>query len=199
MRIVKRYGIITLGCFVFAIGFALFLSPANIAPGGVSGIAVIVSHYFPTISEGLTILLLNIPLLVAGAVIFGGGFFFGTIWASVFSSAFVMLFEYTVPLPISEDEFCCALVGGIVMGFGIGLVFRENATTGGTDVAVKLVQRRVPHIKTGNIFMIIDSCIVVISGFVFRNIDTAIYSGFALWVSMVVFNRVIYSRERRDR
>lgn len=192
MKIIKRYSIITLGCLAFAIGFAMFLAPANIAPGGISGIAVIVSHFFPDIVNGVTILLLNIPLLIAGVIIFGGRFLLGTIWASIVSSVFVTVIELSVPLPISTDIFCCALVGGIVMGVGLGFVFRANATTGGTDVIVRLVQLKIPHVKTGNIFMIVDSCIVVLSGIVFRDFDTAVYSGFALWVSTKAFNYILY-------
>ncbi len=192
MKTVRRYFWITLGCLIFALGFSLFLSPQNIAPGGVSGLAVIISHFFPILPNGLYILAMNIPLLIIGAVCFGLRFFIGTVWASVLSSLFAALIEYITPSPISNDIFCCALTGGIIMGCGIGLVFRENATTGGTDIVVKIVQRKKPHMKSGNIFVIIDSFIVLLSGIAFRDIDTAIYSGVALVISMFSFNYVLY-------
>ncbi|MBE6542417.1 MAG: YitT family protein [Ruminococcaceae bacterium] len=196
MDLIKKYFYITLGSLVFAVGFALFLSPQNIAPGGVSGIAVIITHFFPNISNGTVILLLNIPLLIAGTAIFGLRFLFGTVWASFLLSAFVSVIEYLIPNPPSSDLFCCALSGGIIMGTGIGLVFRQNVTTGGTDIAVKILQRKMPHIKTGIIFLIIDSFIVILSGIVFGNIDTLIYSGFALCVSTLSFNYILYGGMR---
>ena len=192
MKLVRRYFFITLGCLIFALGFSLFLSPQNIAPGGVSGLAVIISHFFPYFPNGLYILTMNIPLLIIGAVCFGFRFFIGTFWASVISSLFAAFIEYFVPFPLSNDIFCCALTGGLIMGCGLGIVFRENVTTGGTDIIVKLVQQKIPHIKSGNIFVIIDSFIVILSGITFRDIDTAIYSGVALIISMFAFNYVLY-------
>lgn len=194
MDLLKRYGIITLGCLIFAAGFALFLKPAEIAPGGVSGIAILISHFYPKLDSGIVILSLNVPLLIAGTVILGRQFLAGTLWATLLSSAFISVFEAIVREPITESALICAVLGSFCLGVGLALVFRENATTGGTDIAVKLIQRKVPRLKTGSVFMIFDSIVVISSGIVFRDFGAALYSGSSLVLSMLIFNYVFYGR-----
>ena len=196
MNFIKRYSMISLGAIIFALGFALFLSPAEISPGGVSGIVILITHFYPDIDSGLLILMFNVPLLIAGTLILGGKFLAGTIWATVFSSIAISVFERLIPAPPTDDIFCSALLGAIFLGVGLGLVFRENATTGGTDIAVRLIQKRIPHIKTGHIFLMLDSAVVIASGIVHRDIRSATYSGLALGISMVVFNYVLYGGMR---
>lgn len=196
MSFLKRYGIISLGCLIFGIGFALFLKPAEIAPGGVSGIAILISHFYPKVDSGIVILLLNVPLLVAGAVILGWKFLAGTMWATLFSSACISVTESIVPVAPTTDPFCCALLGALCLGGGLGLVFRENATTGGTDIAVKLIQKKIPHLKSGTVFIIFDSIIVVLSGIVFGDIQIATYSGLSLVLSMLLLNYLLYGGMR---
>jgi len=196
MNFIKRYGIISIGCIVFALGFALFLSPAEISPGGVSGIVILITHFFPSADSGLLILMFNVPLLIIGTVLLGGRFLTGTVWATVFSSLCISFFEWLIPSPVTDDIFCSALLGAVFLGTGLALVFRENATTGGTDIAVRLIQKRIPHMKTGNIFLMIDSAVVIASGIVHRDIRTATYSGLALGISMFVFNYILYGGMR---
>lgn len=190
MKLLKRYGIISLGCILFAAGFAFFLEPGELAPGGVSGIAVLLLHYFPSLDSGTVIFLINLPLLITGAILFGGRFFFGTIWATILSSAVISTLTHLFPDPITGDPLCSALAGAVLVGFGLGLVFRENATTGGTDIVVRMIQRKVPHLQTGNIFLIVDSTVILLSGLVFREFEIMIYSGISLYVSMMFFRYV---------
>lgn len=196
MKLLKRYSIISLGSFIFAVGFALFLKPAEIAPGGVSGIAILVSHFYPKVDSGIVILALNVPLLIAGALVLGRNFLTGTVWATIFSSVCISVVESIVKITPTDDIFCCALLGALCLGVGLGLVFRENATTGGTDIAVKLIQKKIPHLKSGNIFLIFDSIVVVLSGIVFGNITASTYSGFSLVLSMILLNYVLYGGMR---
>ncbi len=196
MNFIKRYGIISLGCVIFALGFALFLSPLEISPGGVSGIVILITHYFPSVDSGLLILFFNVPLLIFGSIILGGRFLTGTVWATVFSSLAISVLERIIPKPVTDDIFCATLLGAVFLGVGLGLVFRENATTGGTDIAVRLIQKRIPHIKSGTIFLMLDSAVVIMSGIVHRDIRSATYSGLALALSMVVFNYVLYGGMR---
>lgn len=194
MELLKRYGIITLGCLIFAAGFALFLKPADIAPGGVSGIAILIAHFYPKLDSGIVILLLNVPLLIAGTIILGSNFLTGTLWATLLSSAFISVIEATVRVPVTESVILCAVFGSICLGVGLALVFSENATTGGSDIAVKLIQRKVPRLKTGSVFIIFDSIVVISSGIIFRDFGAVLYSGSSLVLSMLVFNYVFYGK-----
>ena len=191
MKLLKRYAVITLGCLLFAAGFAFFLDPADIAPGGVSGAAVILTHFYPSLDCGTVILLLNLPLLTAGALVFGGRFFFGTIWATVLSSLAVTVLEAAIPVPFPVDRWFCAVSGALFCGMGLGMVYRQNATTGGTDIAVRLLQRKYPETKPGVLFVLLDSVVVAAAGIVFRDFQTAYYSGVSLALSMAVFTAVL--------
>lgn len=190
MKLLKRYGMISLGCGLFAAGFALFLEPGELAPGGVSGIAVLLLHYFPFLDSGTVIFLINLPLLISGAILFGAVFFFGTIWSTLLSSGMISVLSHLVPLPVTTDPLCNAIAGALLVGLGLALVFRENATTGGTDIIVRMIQHRMPHIETGNIFLIVDSSIILLSGLVFHAFEIMVYSGISLYVSMLVFKYI---------
>ena len=197
MDIFKRYIVITSGCALYAAGFALFLEPADLAAGGVSGIAVIVTHLWNAIDGGTVIFLLNLPLLLIGSYVFGGRFFFGTVWATTVSSAMISFAEHFVFPPVGDDRYFCAIVGALLTGFGMGLIFRCNATTGGTDIVVHLIQRKMPDVKAGYIFLFVDSAVVLTAWVVFGDIGTMFYSGLALAANTLVLNLTLYGTGRR--
>ncbi len=198
MKKIRRYAFITLGSLIFSAGFSLFIEPAEIAPGGLSGLLVLISHIFPNTDSGLAFFLMNLPLLIVGAIVFGWKFFFGTIWATVISSFGMSIIDYFIKDAPTTDIFCLSLAGALFLGVGLGIVFRENATTGGTDIIVRLIQKRFPHLRVGYIFLMIDSVIVIMSGIVFREIETLIYSGFVLSLSSLIFNYTLYGGFRAE-
>lgn len=190
---VKKYSMITAACVIYALGYACFLSPNQLAPGGMSGLAVVLGEFIP-IDEGIIILCLNTPLLIAGAIVFGSQFFFSTIYATVVSSLFISAASYLPEmfLPLTGDLLTAGLAGGVMTAVGMGLIFREGATTGGTDIIVRLIQRKVPHIRTGALFLVVDSCIVALSAVVFGNINLALYAAIALFANTKVFDAILY-------
>ncbi len=198
MDILKRYCIITAGCALYAAGFALFLEPADLAAGGVSGIAVIVTHLWNAIDGGTVIFLLNLPLLIVGSAVFGGRFFFGTVWATTVSSAMISFAEHAVYPPVGDDRYFCAVIGALLTGIGMGLIFRCNATTGGTDIVVHLIQRKMPDVKAGYIFLFVDAAVVLTAWAVFGDIGTMFYSGLALAANTLVLNLTLYGTKKRS-
>lgn len=192
MNVLKRYTVITLGCAVYAAGFALFLEPAHLAAGGVSGIAVLVTHFWKAIDGGTVIFLLNLPLLILGTAVFGRRFFFGTVWATVVSSGMISFAEHFVYAPVGDDPYFCAVMGALFTGVGMGMIFRCHVTTGGTDIVVRLIQKKIPNVKTGYIFLFVDSMVVLASGFVFGDVAAVVYSGLSLTLNTLVLNLVIY-------
>lgn len=196
MDILKRYTLITAGCALFAAGFSLFLEPADIAAGGVSGIAVIVTHLWNAIDGGTVIFLLNLPLLIVGSAVFGGRFFFGTVWATTISSVMISFAEHFVYPPVGDDRYFCAVTGAVLTGIGMGLIFRCNATTGGTDIVVHLLQRKMPEVKTGYIFLLVDAAVVLAAWAVFGDIGTMFYSALALTANTLVLNMTLYGIRR---
>ncbi len=189
----KQLPVITAACVVYAMGYACFLAPNHLAPGGISGLAVILSHFFG-VDNGILILALNLPLLAVGALVFGRRFFLSTAYATVVSSLFISAAALLPPQfrPVTDDLLTAGLSGGVLTAVGMGLIFRAGGTTGGTDIIVRLIGRRLPHIKTGVLFLAVDSLIVTLSAMVFGNIDLALYAAVALFVSTRVFDAVLY-------
>ncbi len=183
--------LLTLGSLMFAFGVACFLDPNSLAPGGVSGISIIINKFIPAIPTGTLIIIINVPILIIGAVKFGLRFLASTIYSVIVSSLAVNIFSQYVGR-ITDDLLLAAVAGAVMTGVGIGLVFRMGATTAGTDIIVKLLKLKFRHMKTGMVFTIVDGTVVVISGLVFREFDIVIYAAISLFASTMIMNKVLY-------
>lgn len=188
----KKYIIITVASFVYAVGVSLFIDPNNMAPGGVTGISIILSRLLP-ISTGTFILLLNIPILVFAIWKFGLGFTISTIYATVLISSFTNILEH---FPAATyDRLLAAISGGILSAVSIGVIFKVGATTGGMDIIVKALRLRLPHLRTGNLFFVADVIVVALSGMVFRDIDAALYAAITVSSASLTLDVVLYGRD----
>ncbi len=186
----KKYVIITAAAFVYALGVSLFTDPNNMAPGGVTGISIILSRMIP-VSTGTLIMLLNIPILFFA--VFGIGLTISTIYATALISLFTnLLSAYGAA---TDDILLAALVGGTLTAVSVGVILRAGATTGGMDIIVKALRLRFPHLKTGKIFFIADACIVTLSGIVFRDIRAALYAAISVICTSFVMDIVLYGRD----
>lgn len=189
---VKKYIMITVGTLVYAMAISLFLEPNRLAPGGVTGISIII-NYYTGMATGTLVLLMNVPLLLIGIWKLGGKFFISTIVATGLVSVFIDIVG-TFP-SASEDRLVCAVFGGILMGISLGIIFKAGATTGGTDIATRLLKLKFPHIETGKLFISIDIFIVIVSAVAFRDIELAVYAGICTFISGKVFDTVLYGGE----
>lgn len=181
----RDYTFIVIGCIIQAISVVMFLAPADLAPGGVSGLALILNRTLPfNISIGLWILILNLPLLALGVRYLGGWrFLIRTIVTVVLYSAFTALFERMNIQPVTRDVLLNTLFGGIIGGIGAGLVFRAQATTGGTDIlALLLVRWR--SVPLSQSYLITDVAVIALAGVVF-GWEKALYAIIALYVGGV--------------
>lgn len=186
------YMTITLAALIQGAAISLFLDPNQLAPGGITGISVILSR-LTGIGTGTWILLLNIPILTIGLWKFGLRFLLSTLYCTALVSA-----TTTILSPfgaVTDDKLLAALAGSILMALGIGWVFRAGATTGGTDIVIKLLKLKLPHLRTGALFLITDACIVTSSAFVFGDINLALYAGIAVAVTSFGLDRVLYGRD----
>ncbi len=185
------YLVITLGSVIYAAGISMFLDPNNLAPGGVSGIAIILNNFIKPINVGTIIVLINIPIMIIGVIKFGFRFLCSSIYAVAVSSAAMEIFDRTVG-SLTSNPLLAAIAGGTLQAVGIGLVFRTGATTGGTDIIVRLLRLKFRYMKTGTIFLMIDGVIIAASGIVFKDLDIALYAALSLTVYMMMFNSVLY-------
>lgn len=190
---IKNILIMTAGAIVQALAVALVIDPNSMAPGGVTGIAIIMNRV-TQIETGTLIWCLNVPILIMGTWKFGWKFIVSTLYCTGLVSVLTNIFSAVLP-PLTQDIFLAAIVGGALMAVGIGLVFKAGATTGGTDIIVKILRVRMPHLKTGALFLSIDAVIVFCSIFVFKNVDRALYSGITVMVSSMVLDVVLYGKD----
>ena len=187
-----NYLLITVACAIYSAGVSLFLDPNSLAPGGVTGIAIILNRLIP-VETGTLILLINIPILILGTWKFGLRFSLSTIYCTVLISLFTNLLSGVKT--VTTDPFLAALAGGGLAAVGIGWVFKAGATTGGTDIIIKLLRIKMPHLRTGGLFLTMDAVIVALSAFVFKDIDVALYAGLAVFVISLVLDLVLYGRD----
>ncbi len=190
-RIIDGVTVLTATVF-YSVAISLFLDPNDLAPGGVTGISVIINR-ISGIETGTLILLLNIPILLLGLWKFGKRFIASTGCCILLTSFFTNLLAYAEPL--TREPLLAVLAGGGLMGIALGLVFRVGSTTGGTDILVKILRIKLPHLRTGAIFMLIDLGVVACSAFVFRDIDKALYAGIAVFFASFCMDLVLYGQD----
>lgn len=181
--IVLEYLLITVGVGIAVVGLNMFLVPGRIAAGGVSGIATILYHLW-NIPLGLSIIVLNIPLLVFGLKFLGKNFAVRTVYALVLYSVAAEL----IPIPAeSFDPFIASIYGGMLVGIGIGLVIKMGGTTGGTDMAAKLLSERFKTVGLGTLLFGIDFVIIAAAGVIF-DVEVAMYAVVSLFITTKVLD-----------
>lgn len=178
------------GSAVFALGFSLFLEPYGMNPGGISGLAMVLVHLLGIGSVGTLSILINLPLFLLGGMKIGKRFFIGSLIGMVFSSVMIDLFaQSSVP---NVEPLVGVLYGGGLCGLGLGLVFVIGSSTGGSDILVRLLKLRWRNVPIGQIAMCFDVIVVVLTGLVFRDITSALYTGLAVFVTSQVVDIVVY-------
>ncbi|MCS6847017.1 MAG: YitT family protein [Anaerolineae bacterium] len=181
----RDYAFIIAGAIIQAISVVVFLAPADLASGGVSGLALILSRALPfAIAIGVWVLLLNLPLFALGVRYLGGWrFLIRTIVTVVLYGGATALLERAGVSGVTDDIVLNTLFGGIIGGIGMGLVFRAQATTGGTDIlALLLVRWR--SIPLSQSYLITDVIVIALAGLTF-GWEKALYAVIALYVSGV--------------
>jgi uncharacterized membrane-anchored protein YitT (DUF2179 family) len=195
--LMKKYSVVTVAAVLYAVGVGIFLNPNRLAPGGVSGLSMILKSLVPfKISLGTWILLLNIPILVVGKWEFGFRFLISTIYSIILSSVLIDWIPIIMNNPkISENLMLNAVMGGAIMGSAMGIMFRMETTTGGSDILVKIIRQYRPDVKSGQIFLLVDGLVLILSVIAFRRIEIALFSGIAIYVSSVLLNKTLYGSD----
>ena len=183
-------GTTAIGSALFALGFAMFLIPNDINTGGISGLAMILRELLGFGSIGTLTLVMNIPLFLIGGVKIGKRFFAGSLIGMVVSSVLMDLFAL---IPFATPEpLIGGLYGGVLCGAGLGLVFMAGASTGGSDILVRLLKKKYRNLPIGSISIMFDAMVVLLTGLVFRDISKALYSGVVVFVCGQVIDAVVY-------
>ena len=183
-------GKIVFGCILFALSFDLFLEPNEVNAGGISGLAMVAVELLGFGSVGLITAVLNLPLFALGGAKIGRKFFVGSLIGMIASSAMLDLFAV---LPaVKVEPLMAALYGGVLCGIGLGIVFAAGASTGGSDIIVRLLKLRYQNVPIGTINICFDLLVVSLTGLVFRDISRALYSSVTIFVCGQVIDAVVY-------
>ncbi len=189
-KILFWYLKIIIGCALFAAGFDLFLAPNDLNAGGISGLAMVLVQIVGFGSVGTITMLVNLPLFAVGGLKIGKKFFFGSLIGMVASSVLLDVFTL-IPAPELEP-LISALYGGVLCGIGLGIVFSTGASTGGSDIIVRLLKLRWQHVPIGIINMAFDLSVATLTGLVFQDVSRALYSGVAIFVTGQIIDAVVY-------
>ena len=182
------------GIFIMSIGIHCFLVPANIAPGGISGVAILI-QYLWGLPIGMMTFVINVPIFVLSWRYLGRKYTLQS-FGAVLLSTVILDYIVTPWLPMYTGErLIGSLFGGVFMGTGLGLVFLRGFSTGGTDAISFLLQLKFPHLPIGRALMMVDGLVLAISVFVFHNIEAGLFGVVALFAQTKVIDSIVYGSE----
>ena len=189
-RLLLDSGFYLLGSVLYALSVNIFSAPNQIAPGGVTGVSTLLNYLFD-LPIGTMILVINLPLLLAAWKGLGKVFTIRTAVVTVVSSAVI---DITAPfLPRFEgDKILVALFGGVLAGTGLGLIYMRGATTGGSEIVARLLERKLRHIPIGRLILLVDGVVVAASALVYRNLESALYAMVLIFVSSSMMDALVY-------
>ncbi len=196
-KVLWTFFILTVGSFIYSVGIAMFLDPYNLAPGGVTGLSIIISSW-TSIKTGTIIYLINVPIMIFGLIKFGWKFMVSTVYVATVSSLMMNgITGYIIPRTglLTSDLLISGVTGGALLGFGLALILQRGATTGGTDVIVKAIRQKVPQLKTGKLFMISDTAVVLLSMVAFKNVELGLYAIASIIVTNTVLDMFLYKND----
>jgi len=184
------FTMITVGSIVMGLAYALFIIPHHFVAGGVTGVAVIINYFF-RLPVGLQVIAFNIPLFVLGVRHMGKQYGVKSLVGMLVSSLLIDFFHQVVRLPSpTENKLLAAIYGGVMLGIGLGIVFRGRASTGGTDI-VGQVLNKYTGMSVGFGIMLVDFIIISASGFAFRNLEAPLYGYLVLFLSSRVIDVIL--------
>lgn len=193
-EILRCYSVITVGCLIFSLSFDWFFAPNAVGVGGVTGLSQIIHHLFPKLTIGTLEILLNIPLFVAGWIFIGFHLLASSLFSMLVTSVTIDIFAALITFP-SMDPMLASMVGGAMMGLGMGIVFVEGATTGGSDIVARLLKLKLPWLPVGKLILLPDFIILTLVALTFRKMEAALYGLIALYVSSKVLDLVLYGMD----
>lgn len=186
--------LIAVGSLLYAISVVVFSAPNNIAPGGVTGLATL-TQYLWGLPIGAVTIVMNLPLLLAGWRRLGRHFLLRTVAGTVLSSLFTDLLDPILPA-YGGDRLLVCLFGGALCGLGLGLILMRGGTTGGSEIAGRLLEQKFPHVPIGKLVLAVDGVVIAVSGAVYRNLDSVLYAVLFAFVSSLVTDWLIYGGRR---
>lgn len=190
----REYGIILIGCLLYALAFNSLFIPNHIVMGGFTGLAQTVNRLFPVVPVGVTVAVLNIPLFLLGIRLHGMHLCFSSLFAMLASSLFIDLAAQLFTFPPMEDALVACVFGGALSGISMGMLLWVGATTGGSDMAARLLKHKFTHVSVGKLCLAIDVLVILCYTAAFKRINDAFYGIIAMYICSIAMDMLIYGR-----
>ena len=186
------------GSILYAAGIYTFAATADFAPGGITGVAMIINHYFPFLRIGLLTLLINVPVAIICYRLLGRVFFFKSVKSMLISAFFLdIIFPLFPQYNGAENPLLAALFAGALPGIGLAIIYMPGSSTGGTDFVIMSIRKLKPHLSIGTISLIVDGIVILAGWPVFGNINAVLYGVLMTIVSTTIIDKVMYGTGTR--
>lgn len=186
---IKEFALITIGILLVAISVVYFFESNNIAAGGITGLAIVINHYIPFISIGPLVLMMDAVLFVIALIVLGAKFGAKTIYSSVLLSVSMWLMQTFIPINITNDLMLATIFGTLISAGGMAIVFNANASTGGTDIIAKILNKFF-HIEIGKSLLMVDFLVTLLGAITF-GINMGLYGLLSVIINGVVIDNII--------
>ena len=190
-NVLTQYLIITASCALYAVGFNWMFDPNHISVGGFTGLGQIINYLLPGLPIGTIVIILNVPLFVLGWRFIGKDFLFSSVYATAVSSLMIDGLAAVHTFKPMEPILAC-LYGGVIIGVSCGIMLREGATTGGTDILARLLKLKFPWLPIGKLVMIPDMVVVILAAVVFGTVNAALYGLIQMYLLSKVMDMILY-------
>lgn len=191
LRRLWEYAVITFGSALYALCFNWFFQPNNISMGGFTGVAQIVNRLLPVLPVGVTVIVLNVPLFLIGVRKLGLGLLISSLYAMAVGSLMIdgLNMVYTFP---PMEPLLATIYGGVLLGVSMGLLLSVGATTGGTELAARLLKLKLRHLSIGRLCLVLDVTVIVLYALTFHSVNNALYGIIAMYISSLTMDGVVY-------
>ena len=187
---------IIVGSFCYAIAIGMFSDPNDIAPGGLTGVAILLNYLFDWIPVGVATIVMNVPLIITAWFVLSKYMVVRTLWGILISSVLTdVLTPYIGDLfLVSEgrNPLLVCIFGGALLGLGVGLIMRRGGTTGGSEVISRLLEKKYPHMSVGTLILGVDAIVITLSAIVYGRVEQALYAVVFVFVGSQIIDRVVY-------
>lgn len=186
-----QYAVITLGCAIYAVTFNWFFQPNSIAMGGFTGLAQIINRLIPALPVGMTVLVMNVPLMILGVRKQGVKLLIATLYATTVSSLMVDGLHMLYVFPPMDSLLAC-VYGGVLLGVSMGLMMMMGGTTGGSDLAARMLKYKLRNLSIGRLCLLIDAAVVTLYAITFQSVNNALYGIISMYICSVAMDAVVY-------
>ncbi|MVO72472.1 DUF2179 domain-containing protein [Paeniclostridium sordellii] len=187
--IFKSIGLV-LGCIFMSIGINMFLKPYTIAPGGLSGLSMVIGKV-TGLPMSIVMLVIGIPLIVFSVKILGIKNSIKTLIGMSVFSAILSITSYLSNVHVTEDVLLCSISGALCLGIGLGIILKMDASTGGTDLIALMLNKVFPNVPLSKFMVMLDGMVVISAGLASKNLETALYSGVALYIIVKLVDAIV--------